>query len=239
MPTLRVLPLVLAAAAGCTREKPPAAPTAHTPAPAVPVATQVAGPPVSVGDRHPEAVKEPDENVIAAMGMRVIFIDPGAAEPEPVDTAIVVLQPTRGNRVSGTLLLREVNGGLDVTANVTGLPSAQHAVHVHLFGDCASKDATSTGPHFNFNGSSFRPNGKTIIGDLGNLEAVRGVSTTQLRIEGATLQGKFSVLGRSVVVHAKPNNPRRPPDGAAGDRIACGVIGISPAPNTGEEVARK
>jgi Cu-Zn family superoxide dismutase len=202
------------------------------------VATQVAGPP-QTSDQHPEAVKEPDENVIAAMGMRVIFIDPGAAEPEPVDTAIVVLQPTRGNKVGGTLLLREVNGGLDVTANVTGLPNAQHAVHVHLFGDCASQDAKSTGPHFNFNGSSFRPDGKTIIGDLGNLEAVRGVSTTQLRVEGATLQGKFSVLGRSVVVHAKPNNPRRPPDGAAGARIACGVIGVSPAPTTSEQVVQR
>ncbi|MDX2092650.1 MAG: superoxide dismutase family protein [Kofleriaceae bacterium] len=239
MPALRVLPLVLAAGAGCTREVPPAAPTAPAPAPAVPVATLAATSPSKVGDQHPEAVKEPDENVIAAMGMRVIFIDPGADEPEPVDAAIVVLHPTRGSKVGGTLQLREVNGGLDVTANVTGLPRARHAVHVHLFGDCASQNATSTGPHFNFEGSSFRPSGRTIVGDLGNLEAVRGVSTTQLRIEGATLQGKYSVLGRSVVVHAKPNNPRRPPDGAAGERIACGVIGISPAPNTGEDVARK
>jgi len=38
-------------------------------------------------------------------------------------------------------------------------------------------------------------------------------------------------------VHAKPNDRRRPPDGAVGQRLACGVIGVSPAPTTEEELA--
>lgn len=240
MPTLRVSLAVFAASVACTRERAPVAPAAHTEAPTVPIEANLAttAPPPRE-ERHPEAVKVPDENVVAAMGMRVIFVDPGAEEPEPVDAAIVVLHPTRGSKVSGTLAFRETTGGLDVTANVTGLPKARHAVHVHLFGDCSEKDATSTGPHFNFTGSSFRPDGKEIVGDLGDLEGAGGISTTLLRIEGATLQGKFSILGRSVVVHAKPNDRRRPPDGAVGERLACGVIGVSPAPTTQEELARR
>lgn len=229
-------PVLLAAVAalfGCTRDLSPVAPRAHT---APPVLVASAGSPPT-GQHHPESVKEPDENVITAMGMRVIFIDPGADEPEPVDAAIVQLRPVGGSKVAGTIALRDVNGGLDVVANVTGLPRARHALHVHLFGDCGGKAGSAAGPHFNFAGSSFRPDGRDIVGALGTLEASGGVSTTHLRIEGASLQGKFSVLGRSIVVHARADDPKRPPDGGVGERLACGVIGLVPPPTTDEQLA--
>jgi Cu-Zn family superoxide dismutase len=33
------------------------------------------------------------------------------------------------------------------------------------------------------------------------------------------------VLGKAVVLHAKPDDYKTQPSGASGDRIACGVIG--------------
>ena len=48
-------------------------------------------------------------------------------------------------------------------------------------------------------------------------------------IKHATLHGPYTIIGRSVVVHAKPNDPASPPMGEAGSRLACGVIGIGEA----------
>ena len=42
------------------------------------------------------------------------------------------------------------------------------------------------------------------------------------------LSGPNSVIGRSVIVHAKPDDFKtQQPPGNAGDRIGCGVIGIA------------
>jgi Cu-Zn family superoxide dismutase len=232
-----VLLAAAVAAFGCARDRSPVAPQAHT-APPVPVDVASAGRPTA-GERHPEAGTEPDENVIAAMGMRVLFIDPGAGEPAPVDAAIVQLHTIGSGKVAGTIALREVNGGLDVVANVTGLPGAHHALHVHVFGDCGGKAGSAAGPHFNFTGSSFRPDGREVVGALGTLDAAAGVSTTHLRSEGASLQGKFSVLGRSIIVHARADDPERPPDGGVGEHLACGVIGLVPQPTSEDQLVRR
>ena len=37
--------------------------------------------------------------------------------------------------------------------------------------------------------------------------------------------GATSAIGRSVIVHAKPDDLKTQPSGDAGGRIACGVIG--------------
>ena len=43
-----------------------------------------------------------------------------------------------------------------------------------------------------------------------------------------TLSGPNSVIGRSVIVHAKPDDFKtQQPPGNAGDRIGCGMIGIA------------
>ncbi len=93
-------------------------------------------------------------------------------------------------------------------------------------------DAQSAGPHFHFVGSSFAEE-RFITGNLGELQADGKSTATQRDRIHAMLQGKFSILGRAVVIHEKGNNPASPPDGAAGKRLACGVIGVAnqgPAP---------
>jgi Cu-Zn family superoxide dismutase len=51
-----------------------------------------------------------------------------------------------------------------------------------------------------------------------------GVVRLEATIGTARLDGPHSIIGRSVVVHARGNDPSQPPDGDAGARIACGVI---------------
>lgn len=156
-----------------------------------------------------------------------VYVDPGGDQPQRVREAVAVLRPTSGNRAQGLVLFRETDDGLDVFTTVTGLPDGEHAYHVHVFGDCSAPDASSAGPHFHFTGSSLSKEATEITGNLGEIYAAAGKSPThQARIPRASLQGGYSILGRAVIIHERGNDPKRPPDGDAGARLACGVIGI-------------
>lgn len=197
---------------------PAATTTAEAPPAPVPMHQHLAGP----ADPQPPVARDAPPSV---------FTDPGARDPAPVREAVAILHPTRGNTTQGIVRFVETPAGLDVLANVSALPGGRHAYHVHVYGDCSSPDAKSAGPHFHFTGSSLDREVKIITGNLGDLEGdARHAATQRARIPDATLQGPYSLLGRAVVIHAKPNDPSQPPDGGAGDRIACGVIGVASAP---------
>lgn len=156
-------------------------------------------------------------------------VDPGAEDSPPVTRAVAMMHPTQGHEVRGVVHFEAGEHGLAVRAELEGLPGPAHGAHVHLLGDCSAPDGTSAGTHFNFLGSSKSPPADIdrITGDLGNVEAgPDGRGTLEATLGEASLQGPFSILGRAVVVHAKPNDPTQPPIGAAGARLACGVIGI-------------
>jgi Cu-Zn family superoxide dismutase len=163
--------------------------------------------------------------------------DPGDAASGAVDRAVAVLHPVGDGGVRGVVTFSADGSGpgLDVQAVVNGLTGGRHAYHVHLVGDCTGEDGSRAGPHFHFTGSALRPDPAAgITGNLGELSPNEsGAAVHRARVEGARLQGPYSILGRSVVVHAKGNDPAHPPDGAAGARLACGVIGVDqPAERT-------
>jgi superoxide dismutase, Cu-Zn family len=158
-----------------------------------------------------------------------ILVDPGAEEPEKVTKAIAVIHPLGDGKTKGTVELEETDGGLKLKATIEGLPDGKHAYHVHLLGDCSAPNGESAGTHFHFTGPSKEPPAdiKIITGNFGDLEAnAEGKATHEATIENAKLHGPYSILGRSVIIHEKPNDPKDPPIGGAGGRIACGVIGI-------------
>ena len=66
--------------------------------------------------------------------------------------------------------------------------------------------------------------GHSHSGDLGNIEADQeGVAQVNITMKGTPLH---FVLGRAFVVHAGKDDLKSQPSGAAGARIATGVIGI-------------
>lgn len=163
------------------------------------------------------------------------WLDPGASSPQPVQAAVALLQPTGGEQAGaegprGEVYFEQDEQGLRVSTRLQGLPAGTHAYHVHLRGDCSGTAGKSAGPHFNFSGSSAPPPDdiERITGNLGELRAdAHGNARHQGRVEDASLTGRYSVIGRAVVVHAKGNDPAQPPAGAAGARLACGVIGLT------------
>ena len=54
-----------------------------------------------------------------------------------------------------------------------------------------------------------------------------GKATIQIRDKVLTLDGPHSIIGRALVVHAKADDLKSQPSGDAGDRVACGVIGLA------------
>ena len=110
-----------------------------------------------------------------------------------------------------------------MVAELRDLPPGPHAFHVHEFGDCSAPDASSAGDHFAFYVTE-EPADR-ILGNLGVLQAgVDGRARLERVVPEARLAGPRSLIGQSVVVHAEANDPTAVPGGAAGERIACGVI---------------
>ena len=155
------------------------------------------------------------------------------AQPEEKSSAplkaIAVLHPTAGNKVSGTVTFTEVADGVQIHADITGLTAGNHGFHVHEFGDCSAADASSAGTHFN---PAKKPHAgpdatERHVGDMGNVEAdASGKATLEYVDHQISLTNdQDSVIGRSVVVHAKADDLKTQPSGDSGARIACGVIG--------------
>jgi Cu-Zn family superoxide dismutase len=151
-----------------------------------------------------------------------------AASPA-VTKAICVLYPTAGNSVAGTVTFTRVDAGVKVVADVSGLTQGKHGFHIHECGDCTAADGSSAGGHFNPGKMNHgAPMDMTRhAGDMGNLEAdASGKAHLEYTDPMMKLEGPGSIIGRSMIVHAKEDDLKTQPTGNAGPRVACGVIGI-------------
>ena len=170
----------------------------------------------------------------AAVGSRAQ--GPGAAPhgmAAAVTRAVAVLHETKkaSGEIHGKVTFTQTPHGVQIVADIHGLPPGEHGFHVHEFGDCSSDDALSAGGHFNPTGQPHAAPTAPMrhVGDLGNIKANdKGHATLDLIDPVLNFHGPTTILGRSVIVHAKPDDLKtQQPPGAAGDRIACGVIGIA------------
>lgn len=131
-------------------------------------------------------------------------------------------------KINGVVSFEQKDKGVLMKANINGLgPNSVHAVHVHEKGICEAP-YKSAGDHFN---PTKMPHGapggkKKHVGDFGNLVAdAKGNAQLELLLrEDEVEEGVGLLLGKAVIVHAKPDDLRSQPSGNAGDRIACGII---------------
>lgn len=145
-----------------------------------------------------------------------------------ITKANAVVNPTQGNKTWGNITFIETPEGVQIVANVQGLPSGgKHGFHIHEFGDCSAADASSAGAHFNpKNKKHGAPtDSERHAGDLGNLEADENGRAVYERLDKTiTLNGPESILGKSVVIHESEDDFKSQPAGNAGKRVACGLI---------------
>jgi Cu-Zn family superoxide dismutase len=162
-----------------------------------------------------------------AAGAVSIVILSGCATPMARPMAVAELQGRSGSSVGGKVSFFETNGGLRVEALVTGLTPGEHGFHVHEAGDCSAPDASSAKGHFNPAGRAHGHHASSEHhgGDMPNLVAnAAGEAQYSAVLGGLSLTGQNGVVGRSVVIHADPDDYKSQPAGNSGKRVACGVI---------------
>lgn len=157
-------------------------------------------------------------------------VAPLAPEFRDIGAAVAVLQPTDGHAVRGTVLFYQRGDSVQVVADVAGLePGTRHGFHVHAFGDLTAPDGSHAGGHYDpdHHDHGLPPQTPRHAGDLGNLEAdQRGHAHRELTVGNISVAGRRNpVLGRAVIVHARPDDGSQPA-GDAGRRLAQGVIGV-------------
>ena len=122
--------------------------------------------------------------------------------------------------IRGCVRFRQMGGGVLVTAEIRGLPGDNgfFAFHIH-----SGSGGTGEGP-FACVGGHYDPAGRPHpdhAGDLPPLFGNRGYAYLSMFTNRFTVD---EVIGRAVVIHAKPDDFTTQPSGNSGERIACGEI---------------
>ena len=122
----------------------------------------------------------------------------------------------------------------EIHISLSNVAYGEHGFHIHEAGDLR-EGCKSLCSHYNpHNKNHGGPEDKERhLGDLGNIKAGKnGIVEMVMYDKKIKLSGKYSVIGRSVIIHDKRddlgrgNNKESLITGNAGKRIACGVIGI-------------
>ena len=150
--------------------------------------------------------------------------------------AVAVLKGTSAVEGVATLI-QEDDGPTTVSVRITGLTPGLHGFHLHEYGD-TTNGCISTGAHFNPNNLTHGAPEDEVrhAGDLGNIVAnAEGVAEATIVDNQIPLSGPNSVVGRALVVHeleddlGKGGHELSLTTGNAGGRLACGVVGLTPA----------
>lgn len=159
-----------------------------------------------------------------------VFLGVSASSAE---TAVVIIQGTQqGSALSGKAVLKDTPAGLEIRASLSGVSPGKHGFHIHQFGACGDA-GKAAGGHFNPDGVQHGLLMKdgfvhAHAGDLGNIEAAAdGTAKYEAVIGSLSLSGdKYSVAGRSLILHEKEDDFGQP-TGNAGGRVGCGGIFIT------------
>lgn len=165
---------------------------------------------------------------LPAAAIAAIFLAACAGKPGPRSLAVAELQARSDSSVSGTVTFTPAGDKTRIEAMVKGLTPGEHAIHIHEAGDCSAPDAGSAKGHFNPNNKphGYYGNPDHHSGDLPNLVADNS-GRASYTAEVANLHlatGPIGIIGRSVVIHADPDDYKSQPAGNSGKRVACGVI---------------
>ncbi len=149
-------------------------------------------------------------------------------QQDPAHTELVATVMQVGNsEVTGSVTFSEAENGVQIQGSFSGLEPGNHGFHIHEYGDCTADDGTTAGGHFNPTGNNHGSPSDTDrhMGDLGNIEANEdGEASVNYVDQTVTLD---QILGRGIIIHAGEDDLKSQPTGAAGGRVACGVIGVA------------
>lgn len=129
--------------------------------------------------------------------------------------------------IKGDVDFKETKDGVLLTAKIQGLPKSPNSCkgrffgfHIHEGGSCTGNtedEFANVGMHFNPT-NCLHP---FHVGDLPPLLENNGYAYMSVLI------GKFKIkdiIGKTIIIHDKPDDFTTQPSGDSGKKIACGVI---------------
>lgn len=128
----------------------------------------------------------------------------------------------------GVVVLREEENGVRLQIEASQLEPGKHGFHIHEK-NFEGTDFDTAGAHFNPTKKQHglkNPKGPH-LGDMRNLKVKEDGTVLQTEfIEKATLKAgdPYSLIGRSIVIHADEDDQMSDPAGNSGERIAAGNI---------------
>lgn len=131
----------------------------------------------------------------------------------------------------GMATFTEAHDGVRIAVNLFNMPPGVHALHIHAAGSCEKPDFKSAKGHFNpYNRKHGlkSPDGAH-AGDLLNVTVGPDGTCATIAVATFVTLGKgpnslFPEGGTALMIHEGPDDYMTDPAGAAGPRIACGVI---------------
>lgn len=140
-------------------------------------------------------------------------------------------------KCNGKIIIKEYKlNKCIIDINLKGLKKNKyHAFHIHETGDLTEGCKSLLGHYNPFNKTHGGPNDKERhVGDFGNLLSnSKGEIQSSILVNNIKLKGKYSIIGRSFVIHegkddlGRGDNKESKITGNAGGRIGCGVIGYA------------
>lgn len=134
---------------------------------------------------------------------------------------------SKNSNIKGKVSFYGVHGGTIVVAEIMGLPVTQgsvdggfHGFHIHEGGSCtgtAEEPFKNAGGHYNPEKTQ-HPNH---AGDMPPLLANNGAAFLSFYTDRFHPE---DVVGRTVIIHAMPDDFHTQPSGNSGEMIACGQI---------------
>jgi superoxide dismutase, Cu-Zn family len=155
------------------------------------------------------------------------------SQSQPTSTpnsARAVFKNKQGDTI-GTATLIDTPNGVLVRAELANLPPGPRGFHIHEVGQCDPANGfESAGGHYNPRGKQhgYMVEGGPHAGDMPNQTVGQdGKLLAQVFNPNVGFSGEATLFdqdGSALLVHATADDYRSQPSGAAGDRLACGVI---------------
>ena len=174
------------------------------------------------------------------MASAAVLIAASLNTANSADLAHAVLKDKQGKDV-GHVELTTIKEGVRLRVSLKGVPAGERAFHIHEVGKCEGPSFKSAGGHFNpdkdkHGGSPGQSSGTAGLrnqghaGDMPNLKIPQNGQLTveivnaEITLEKGGPNSVFRSGGTAFVIHQGGDDYKTDPDGAAGERIACGVI---------------
>lgn len=155
--------------------------------------------------------------------------DEGDVTSAPTVVGSTLISTASGTEIGAAEIIR-TNGAISISVMVDGLEVGERALHLHSIGNCDAPDFASAGGHLNPFGrahGSLNPDGQH-LGDMPNIttdnDGQAKLAFTFSDSPDHLIQAIFDADGTAVMIHAGPDDYISDPAGAAGPRIACGVV---------------